>query len=83
MQFSEKDYNCESKHKQLVILYLHQEVVDKVNQAYSEDKHSLTFRVRRYFVTAMKPVHLLQIRSIMHNYGHPLPFPQVTSGSVQ
>jgi len=42
-----------------------------------------TFRVRRYVVTATKPVHRLQIRPIVHNYGAPLPFPQVTSGFVQ
>jgi len=29
--------------------------------------HSLTFRVRRYVVTATKPVHRLQIRPIVHN----------------
>jgi len=30
-------------------------------------KHSLTFCVRRYVVIATKPVHLLQIRPIVHN----------------
>jgi len=50
------------------------------NQAYSEYKHSLTFRVRQSVVTATKPVHRLQICQIVHNYGVPLPFPQVTSG---
>jgi len=39
----------------------------QVNQAYSEYKHSLTFRVRRYVVIATKPVHRLQIRQIVHN----------------
>ena len=34
----------------------------KFNLAYSEYKHSLTFRVRRYVVIATKPVHRLQIR---------------------
>jgi len=35
-------------------------------------------------VIATKPMHRLQIRPIVHNYrGHPLPFLQVTSGSVQ
>ena len=52
------------------------------NQAYSEYKHSLTSRVRRYVVTATKAVHQVQIRPIMRNY-HTVPFPQVTSGSAQ
>jgi len=30
-------------------------------------KRSLTFRVQRYVVIAMKPVHRLQIRPILHN----------------
>jgi len=34
-------------------------------------------------VVATKPVYRLQIRPIMHNWGQPLPFPKVTSGSVQ
>jgi len=38
------------------------------DQAYSEHKHSLTFRVRRYVVIATKPVHQLQIRQIVHNH---------------
>ena len=33
-----------------------------INQAHSEHKHSLTFRVRRYVAIATKPVHRLQIR---------------------
>jgi len=33
-----------------------------------------------YVVTATKPVHRLQIRPIVHNYRHLLPFSQVTSG---
>ena len=41
--------------------------LDPRNQAYSEYKHSLTFRVRRYVVIATKLVHQLQIRSIVHN----------------
>jgi len=45
-----------------------------------EYKHSLTFRVRRYVVIATKPVHLLQIRRIMHNYRVPLPFPRLHPG---
>jgi len=53
------------------------------SHAYSEYKHSLTFRVRRYVVIATKPVHRLQIRPILHNYGAPLALPQVTSGSAQ
>jgi len=36
-------------------------VSTKDNQAQSEYKHSLTFRVRRYVVIATKPVHRLQI----------------------
>jgi len=32
---------------------------------------------------ATQPVHWLQIRPIVHNLVHPLPLPQVTSGSVQ
>jgi len=38
-----------------------------LNQAYSEYKHSLIFRVRRYVVIATKPVHWLQICPIVHN----------------
>jgi len=38
-----------------------------LNQAYSEYKHSLTFRVRRYVVTSTKPVHWSQIRPTVHN----------------
>jgi len=30
-------------------------------------KHSLSFRVRRYVVMAMKPEHRLQIRPIVHS----------------
>jgi len=40
------------------------------HQAYSEYKHSLTFRVRRYRcydVIATKSMHRLQIRPIVHN----------------
>jgi len=40
-------------------------MMTKINQAYSEYK--LTFRVRRFVVTATKPVHRLQIRKIVHN----------------
>jgi len=37
-----------------------------------------------YVVIATKPVHRLQIRPTVHNWrAPPLPFPQVTSGSVQ
>jgi len=35
--------------------------IDKLNQAWREYKHSLTFRVRRYVVIATQPVHRLQI----------------------
>ena len=38
-----------------------------LNQAYSEYKHSLTFRVRRYVVITTKPVHRLQLLPIVHN----------------
>ena len=51
------------------------------NQA--QHKHSLTFRVQCYVVTAMKPMHQLKIRPIVHNQRAPLPFPQITSRSVQ
>ena len=37
------------------------------NQAYSEHKRSLTFRVRHYVVIATTSVHRLQIRPIVHN----------------
>jgi len=40
---------------------------NKENQAQSEYKHSLTFRVRCYAVTAMKSMHQLQIYAIVHN----------------
>jgi len=51
----------------------------------SEYKHLLTFVVRRYVVIATKPAHRLQIIPIVHNYreASPIPFTQVTSGSVQ
>ena len=39
----------------------------KSNQAQSKYKHSLIFRVWRYVAIAMKPVHQLQIRPIVHN----------------
>jgi len=63
------------------------------NQAYSEYKHSLTFRVRhyvivatksmhwlRYVVIASKPVHRLQICPIVHNYRAPLLFCKLNPG---
>jgi len=37
----------------------------------SEYKHTLTFRVWRYVVTATKPVHRLQIRPTVHPYHSP------------
>jgi len=37
-----------------------------VNHAYSEYKHSLTFRVRAVAI-ATQPKHRLQIRQIVHN----------------
>jgi len=39
----------------------------KHNQAYSDYKHSLTFCIWHYVVTATKPVHRFQIRPIVHN----------------
>ena len=38
-------------------------------------EHSLTFRVWHYVIIATKPVHQLQIRSIMHNYRAPPTIP--------
>ena len=37
------------------------------NQAYSQYKHSLTFRARHHVVIATKPVHRSQIRPTVHN----------------
>ena len=34
----------------------------------------------RYVAIATQPVHRLQIRQIVHNWGHPLPFPKLHSG---
>jgi len=55
------------------------------NQARSEYKHSLTFRVRRYVVIATKPVHRGTIANPPNNaqLGIPPTIPQVISGSVQ
>jgi len=39
----------------------------RANQAQSEYKHSLTFRVWRYVVIATKPVQRLQMRHTVHN----------------
>jgi len=36
-----------------------------------------------YVFTVTKPVHRFQIRPIVHNWGNPLPFIQVSFGSVQ
>jgi len=52
------------------VLYL----INELNQAQSEYKHSLTFRIQRYVVRATKAVHRLQIRPIAHNYRAPLPY---------
>jgi len=41
--------------------------VAKPNQAYSDYKYSLALRVRRYLVTAAKPVYRLQIRPVVHS----------------
>jgi len=57
---------------------------NNANQAQSEYKHLLTFCVRRYVAIAMKPMPRLQICPILHiTIGHSLPFPQVTSRSLQ
>jgi len=40
---------------------------DNNNQAQSEYKHSLTFRVWHYVVIATKFMHRLQIHPIVHN----------------
>ena len=53
------------------------------NQAQSEYKHSLTFCVWRYAVIATKSAHRLQIAQQCTTRGRSLPFPQVTSRSVQ
>ena len=45
------------------------------NQALSEYKHSLTFRVRCCVVIATKHVHRLQIRPIVHNQRAPPTIP--------
>jgi len=51
---------------------------------HSEYKHVLANVSRsRYVAIATQPLHRLQIRPIVHNWGHPLLLPQVTSGSVQ
>jgi len=50
------------------------------NYAYSEYKHSLTFRVQRYVAITTKPVHRLQIRPVVPTRGHPLPFPKLHPG---
>ena len=41
-----------------------------INQAQSEQNHSLTFRFRRYVVTATKPVHRLQMPQKCTTTGH-------------
>jgi len=53
-------------------------MITHLNQAQSEYKHSLTFRVRRYVVRATKPIHRLQIRPILHNWrASPYHFPKL------
>jgi len=47
-----------------------------LNQAQSEHKHSLTFRILRYVLIATKPVHWLQSRPKVHNYRAPPTIPQ-------
>jgi len=42
-------------------------VMQYKNHAQSEYKHSLTFHVWHYVVIATKPMHWLQICSIVHN----------------
>jgi len=53
------------------------------NNLVISNSNPMTFRVRRYVVIAMEPVHQLQICPMLHNYKHPLPLPQVTSRSMQ
>jgi len=58
-----------NEHQSLRILRnmsVYNRVAEKT-QAYSEYKHSLTFHVRHYVVTATKPVHQLQICPMVHN----------------
>jgi len=47
--------------------HVRNDVITSLNQAYSEYKHSLTFRVRRYVIIATKPVQRLQIRLTVYN----------------
>jgi len=49
----------------------------KVNQAYSEHKHLLTFRVRRYFVMCTDCESAQQCTTIE---GTPMPFPKLYPG---
>jgi len=55
------------------------------NQAQSEYKHSLTFRVRRYVVIATNKTRasIANPPNSAQLEGTPVPFAQVTSGSVQ
>jgi len=51
------------------------------NYAKSEYKHVLTnISSSRYVAIAMQPVHRLQIRPIVHNYGHPYHSPKLHPG---
>ena len=59
------------------------QLVTTLNQEQSKYKHSLTFRVRRYAVIAMKPMHRLESAQQCTTRGHPLPFRQLTSGLVE
>jgi len=53
------------------------------HQACNEYRTLADISRSRYVAIATKPAHRLQIRPIVHFPGHPLPFPKVTSGSVQ
>ena len=52
-------------------------------QALADILRSPLYAFAAYVVTTTKPVHRLQIRPIVHNWGHPLQFYEVTSGCVQ
>ena len=75
---------CQLKFCQL----LHELAIQRV-QALADISRSAVYEFAVYKLTyvhvviATKPVHRLQICPIVHNYRAPLPFPQVTSGSVQ
>ena len=66
------------------MLFLTWDALTIMNQAQNEYQHALANISRsRYVAIPTQPVRGLQIRLIVHNQGHPLPLPQVTSGSAQ